>query len=290
MGKDKLLAGNRIGITGKLVCEPQDFTYNGPNTRSSGLGIFGGLQKRVHAKEDTGAKTLSAVVYDIGIANDKVLGADVLHDIHTHALKLKQFKEILNQSSVEEKVKMFHSKLQSRLEKLSRGTVTAHMVEDLVEHMIPYNIGLIAKFQLVVTRISRDPFPGGILVTSTGLHHKTVRSKQAFSELGTAGVQATLDAAVDIFNSAVLAPAVGGPSDQMFFVQSFETKQGGYRRLVPIDAIEGTPSNRSSDNSRESFDPEHKYGEKFDILTGKEGIGSNPIQNSLDSALGKIQG
>lgn len=180
------LAGTDFDVTikAKITAEPQGYTYRGPLTKFGG-GIFGGFEHRSDSEIDAGGlKTTTATMIDITVRNGDTLTDEIRSSLTVGDQYLKQFKYLFEDPETSKSRDEFNAQLNKRLTQMQkRGQLSAADVDDLVAQMAPYNIGVIHKLQLVVTKVSRKPFPGAKKSNRDGLYHRTVKSKQAWRKL-----------------------------------------------------------------------------------------------------------
>lgn len=218
-------------IIGKIIVEPQNFTYNGPVRKYSGLGIFSGLQHREETQTDTGMKTQSFEICEYRFLTGVDLDEETITNLTLSNSQLHNFKTIASNSATEEAVQKFHSALQGKLEVASKGKITPAVVARIVEEMKSFNLGMVAKLQFCITKVSREKFPQSTFVESTQLYHRTVKSKQAYCPITT-----DIDAVVTEIKNKFKADRLEqhkSKDDKTFTYEVVEsTNSRGQKRLV----------------------------------------------------------
>lgn len=218
-------------ITAKIIVEPQLYKYNGPTTSNSGMGIFNGFQHRVEKSVDTGVKTQSIEVLSKRFTRSENMTPEIVESLKLANSKLLRFKEICGDPAIEAKVQQFHQALHGKLGKLSKAVVSTTALAKLVQEMEPFNVGMVAKLQLSVTKISRENFTGATLIASTGMYHKTIKSKQAFRALD--NTESTILEVQTLFESAVASQDVSTDGTRQYEVKTIELSDGrSYRTII----------------------------------------------------------
>jgi hypothetical protein len=180
----RFIMNQNVSLTGqnavqcKIVIEPRDLTFVGPNTDTAGLGIFAPATSPEDSRKASqrGEKTKSLVAYTVGIKDN--YDPQVL-DLRIANERVHSFNEKFIDSEAETKAKLFFTKVEEGKRRLMSeygNIIPAQAVRNLVISLKPFNVGRCYRVHLVLNRHSTLPFKGAKL-TKAGDYARTDRTK-----------------------------------------------------------------------------------------------------------------
>lgn len=236
----------QVTLTAKLVAEPVNFTYRGPDTQK-GTGMLGQLVSRMAPSEagSEGHKTLSLTVAEltyVDTGEESSKWAKSKDSVHFTDSLITQWKTVMADPETEAAVHKFHKTLDGLLVEASKkDTITVDDVKAIVGAMRPVNLGMVHKLQLVVTLIQPEKFPQASL-GKDGMYHRTIRSAVAYRRFDNSQLEDLSGALQKIYDDARKSVAVVKRGDAYYrhFAVKTVTERGRTRRILTTVREDGS--------------------------------------------------
>lgn len=171
-----------ITITEKLIVEPHRFIYEGPKIGKSGLGAFAKVVARPQENLDQGPKTESLL---IGSVTFSVSEENEAYALHIPELMLANTRKnslggIVSSDSMDDEVNTFRRQHQAILQRMVGKSLSTGDLEEIKEHMAPYNLSRLKSVQTTALIQSDKPFAGGRWVEASQTYNTSIKSKKFY--------------------------------------------------------------------------------------------------------------
>lgn len=219
-------------VQAKIIIEPQKYQWEGPRSTKRNAGIFSDQKSEITESVVTeGPKTISKIAkeYQFGSPSEKNRNPEVLVTMNT---LLGHFHEFIGDNDTIVAIDRFNTQLQNMLESNRNMIFDDALLKDLAKRMESFNVGMVYKVQLVVSRVSRTPF-AQCIAGKDGMFHRSVKSKQTFLKFEDRIVDSVIVAYKDALKCILESPDVYNESST-YMVEEVQGSRGmTYLRLSP---------------------------------------------------------